>query len=307
MIRTLSLSASLTTATPQARKLAVFDVDGTLLVSHGREIVQFAPQLAPGTLAGDELSHGEPMGEPMRVALHPLLEVAVRPFLPEGCRSDFSHSGEEDQSGDPHSLIQKACVVEPVAEVLRTFLESEHCDVALLTARGHSPEWLADELYQKLRLTKRIRPELVKCVYSSAFDARLAAGGVGDGVDSGTSARKAFAIAEMIDLCSPAEVRFYDDMKENLEGVKDAVTGQYPHVGFYAHLVPFELSLDACEAAGVDVRELIHPQCRDEHAQGLPPNPLVQKLLKVPSAQDLLGKYMRPEPPTGNGGLLLPP
>ena len=57
----------------------------------------------------------------------------------------------------------------------------------------------------------------------------------------------------------------------------------------------------------MDVRELIHPQCRDEHAQGLPPNPLVQKLLKVPSAQDLLGKYMRPEPPTGNGGLLLPP
>jgi hypothetical protein len=93
-------------------------VDGTLLVSKGREI----------------LTYGQD-----RVALHPLIEVACRGALPAGCSSEFAYSGEEDLNGDEFQLLRSAHVILPVAEQLRAMHERDDCDVASASRASHAP------------------------------------------------------------------------------------------------------------------------------------------------------------------------
>lgn len=255
-----TIAANLDALVPP-RTLAVFDVDGTLLVSKGREI----------------LTYGQD-----RVALHPLIEVACRGALPAGCSSEFAYSGEEDLNGDEFQLLRSAHVILPVAEQLRAMHERDDCDVAILTARGHAPEWLAAALTAKLKLRTPLRPELVMTVYSAGFEAEMtaSAGSLGR-----TEQRKAWALGQMIERTEPTSVHFFDDMLPNREAALRYMKAQQAEISFEAHDVPLEACVAACVADGACVKELIHPQCRDERAR--PPNALVRALLASPAAHEL--------------------
>jgi len=270
---------SLVTSTPRTSDalratdtLAVFDLDGTLIVSKGREVVTTADGL--------------------RACLHPLMEHSCQSALPAGCASDFACCGEEDQHGDPYQLLHNATLIRPIADRLRALLDrpANECEVAILTARGHDPTWLASTLTRKLQLRRPLRPDLVHPVYSPAFEAAMTAttGRLGR-----TAERKAFAIGRMIELVRPSDVHFWDDLPSNVDAVTTIMQAEHADLDYHPHLVPLECSLKACEEAGVDVREICHFQCRDE--AGAPPNSLVQSLLATPIAAQIgLPHYQRP-------------
>ena len=89
-------------STPHA-VLAIFDIDGTLLVSSGREIVSYGGR---------------------RAAIHPLMEPATAALLDEDdlasafsvsdvhLERSYAYAGEEDSHGDRYRLIESASVIE---------------------------------------------------------------------------------------------------------------------------------------------------------------------------------------------------
>lgn len=259
---------SVVDAATRQRLLAVFDVDGTLLVSHGREIVT------------------SPNG--MRAAVHPLVEPCAS-VLPNGCQSDFAFSGEEDLNGDTFGLLQRACVIEPVADVLRRLVEDPSAEVAILTARGHDPSWLAHALSEKLQLARPLRPELVMTVYSAGFEKGMLANA---GSLGRTADRKAYALGQMIAATSPSDVAFYDDMPANLDKASEYMVKAHPSLVYQPHAVPASASAAACAASNVDFKEIAHFQCRDE---GGAPNALVEAMLQTELAVMYgLREYTRP-------------
>mmetsp|Transcript_337 Transcript_337/g.646 ORF Transcript_337/g.646 Transcript_337/m.646 type:complete len:340 (+) Transcript_337:159-1178(+) len=248
------------------RTLAVFDVDGTLLVTQGREIIVD--------------SNG------MRAAVHPLMEPVATPVTSSLMyTSDYTHAGEEDQTEDTFQLIMNACIIEPIAEKCRTFAEHEDCDVAIISARGHNPDWLARQLEMKLGLKRPLAAENVKCVYSDAFEQQFKAAKA-EGED-GTSDRKALALKQLIESCQPSVIHFFDDVASNLDGACAFVASAHPEMTLHTHLVPYELSEAACAAAGVDICDLLHFQCRDEEE----PNELVKSLVSLPEAKRRLSAW----------------
>ena len=260
------------------RLLAIFDVDGTLLVSKGREVVT------------------SPQG--LRAAIHPLVEPCGS-ALPSGCSSDFAFSGEEDLNGDAFALVANACIIEPVAERLRKLMSSEEAEVAILSARGHDPVWLAKALTEKLQLARPLDPKLVMTVYSAGFEADMppavAAGRTAD--------RKAHALGLMISRVAPSKVEFYDDMPANLEKAASYMSKAHAGVTFRAMPVPAADSIAACSACNVDYRELIYFQCRDEAGA---PNALVDAMMSTELAVQLsLIGYTRP--PLEERDTALPP
>lgn len=144
-------------------------------------------------------------------------------------------------------------------------------------------------LSEKLGLKRPLRPELVYPVYSAQFEAEMR--GVSGGLGR-TAERKAFAIGQMILTVSPSTVHFWDDLEPNIEAVTRIMKAEHPALPFEPHFVPVEASMKACTAAGVDIREICHFQCRDETG---PPNPLVQRLLETAVAKQFgLVGYERP-------------
>lgn len=220
-----------------ARVLTVLDMDGTLLVSRGREIVT------------DDRDN--------RAAIHPLIERHVT--RPAGATSSYAHCGEEDAHGDPHDLIGGATVVASTAAVLRRCLADPRATVAILTARAHDAAWLAARLEAKLGLeTGALPPANVVCVYSREFEARAPPAAL-----ASTPARKNAALALLVAAHAPDAVHFYDDDASNVDGARAffASRGDLPPLA--GHLVPLARSLEALADDGVDVDDLLHPQCRD--------------------------------------------
>lgn len=261
--------------------LAVFDIDGTLLVSHGREIITSADGL--------------------RCAVHPLVEPCGA-SLPKGVDSNFAYSGEEDLNGDAYALLQNALEIEPIAARMRELLEAPASEVecAILTARGHNPSWLAHALSTKLRLARPLSAECVKTVYSAGFESAMmeACGSLGRTAD-----RKAFALGQLIGASNPTHVQFFDDMPSNLEKAASYMAKAHPTLVYTEQAVPPALATAACEANNVDLRELCHFQCRDDDG---PPNSLVRTLLATElSASYGLREYARP--PLAQRDATLPP
>lgn len=104
---------------PPPRTLYVFDMDGTLLVSRGREIISDADTGS-------------------RAAIHPLIEKHV--VKRKNSASSYAYCGEEDAHGDPCDLIASSSVIESVAAVLRRGLADPRSEVAVLTARRRGRE-----------------------------------------------------------------------------------------------------------------------------------------------------------------------
>ena len=265
--------------------LAVFDLDGTLLVSAGREIIT------------------SPDGECM-AAVHPLVEPAfgtlVKPGGNNTIQRSYRYAGEEDSFGDEYELLDRACIIEPVAERLRSHLARGDA-VAILSARAHDPRWLANVLTRKLHLTEALRPELIKCVYSRSFEATLPMRGANEGWS--VPRRKAHAFADLLRATASRESHFFDDMADNLHAVSSFAAEHFPLVAFHSHPVTYEEAVAACASDGVDIREFLHPQCR--HGGGLPlslpnseaPQPLTSltaRLLESPVARQRIGGYTRP-------------
>lgn len=166
-------------------ELHVFDMDGTLLVSRGREIIV------------DEATGA-------RAAVHPLIEAHVT--KPPRHSSSYAFCGEEDAHGDPFDLIENAVVVPGAAAAMRAAAARPGCGVAVLTARAHDAAWLADKLSQKLGLPRgALSPARVLCVYHAAF-----------GASGSTSARKNAALLRLVAQTRPRRVVFYDDVAANV-------------------------------------------------------------------------------------------
>lgn len=273
------------------RALAIFDVDGTLLVTAGRELATH--------------SSGE------RVAVHPLMEGALEELdgggggnatrsvpPPPWVDRSYAHAGEEDVHGDPYRLIERSCVLGPRVAALRAALADGRTSVAVLSARAHDPAWLAAQLRAKLRLPAPLDPALVQTVFSAPFEARLPRRA--DGGAWGTAARKAYALGELLRAVRPARAAFYDDVGANLEAAAAHAAAEFPAVAFEAHLVGFDESVAACAAEGIDLRERLHFQPRDAPA----PGPLVARLLDTPLGRQRIGAFERAP---SLGDLPLPP
>ena len=261
--------------------LAVFDLDGTIFVSAGREIIHHGGDCA---------------------ALHPLMEPVVEAELDaiSGLSHDYTYAGEEDlRDGDHFRLIERASTIEPIAQQLRQHLAEGH-KIGILSARGHEARWLAERLERKLHLEAgSIDPSLVQAVYSKRFEET--SGLPMNGPSAATPARKALAFEALLEASGASEVYYYDDVEDNLKTVRARALAHSPRVTMPAHLVPYELSVEACEKAGVDIRELLHFGCRTDAT----PSPLAQKLLANAVAQQRLGDYVRPPRPTA--AVELPP
>ena len=164
-------------------------MDGTLLVSRGREIIV------------DEATGA-------RAAVHPLIEAHVT--KPPRHSSSYAFCGEEDAHGDPFDLIENAVVVPGAAAAMRAAAARPGCGVAVLTARAHDAAWLADKLSQKLGLPRgALSPARVLCVYHAAF-----------GASGSTSARKNAALLRLVAQTRPRRVVFYDDVAANVAGAR---------------------------------------------------------------------------------------
>lgn len=268
-------------AEPVLAVLAVFDLDGTIFVSAGREI----------------LHHGGDCA-----ALHPLMEPVVEAELDaiSGLSHDYTYAGEEDlHDGDHFRLIERASTIEPIAQQLRRHLAEGH-KIGILSARGHDATWLAGTLERKLHLEAgSLDPSLVQAVYSKRFEET--SGLPMNGPSAATPARKALAFEALLEASGASEVHYYDDVADNLKTVRARARALSPRVTMHAHLVPYALSVEACEKAGVDIRELLHFGCRTDAT----PSPLAQKLLANAVAQQRLGDYVRPPRPTA--AVELPP
>ena len=240
--------------------LSVFDIDGTLLVTRGREIVR-----SPGGL---------------RSCVHPLVEEC-RKLLPNGTQSDYRFSGEEEYYGDDFSLLQTAAVIQQSATSLRTSNSLPCSEVAILTARGSSPGWIAGQLSKRLGLQQHIRPDLVKPVYNVDFERAMldATGRLGS-----TAERKAFALGQLIGDVGPEVVTFLDDMALNLKEAAAYMEARHGAVRFVPELVPLQASIDACTEMGWNFLELIDFQCHDmPRSQSM--NELVKSLQRCPLAE----------------------
>mmetsp|Transcript_6245 Transcript_6245/g.18924 ORF Transcript_6245/g.18924 Transcript_6245/m.18924 type:complete len:286 (-) Transcript_6245:147-1004(-) len=260
--------ASMVSCSRGTASLWVFDLDGTLLVSHGREIIEVAG---------------------MRAGIHPLIEAHVSCALPRERRSDYRYCGEEDAHGDPHGLIMTAAVIEPVASKLRAVMGQSDAEAAILTARAHDPTWLSEELAAKLQLARPIRPDLIQCVYSNDFEENVCRGS--------TAERKAAALDILVRRAgTPRTIHFFDDVKTNLECVERHFADP-AKPDLRAHLVDFQHSLDALSAAKIDPADVFHPQCRDERKDE--PNDLVKAIQGSLSASKLavLKKLSMKKPP----------
>ena len=221
------------------RTLWTFDLDGTLLVSHGREIIE-----SNGMCAG----------------IHPLIVAHVE--LPVDRASDFRYCGEEDMHGDPHGLIETAAVIEPVAAILRRAVAAGG-QVAILSARAHDAVWLSERLTTKFNLPRgSIRPELIQCVYSRSFEDAICCGR--------TPERKAAALKVLIERAKADAVHFFDDLQENIDF---AVANVGTPIRLYPHLVDFDHALEALKNAGTDPLDVFHPQLRPDRINE--PNALV--------------------------------
>eukprot|EP00322_Chrysochromulina_rotalis_P029036 CAMPEP_0115828370 /NCGR_PEP_ID=MMETSP0287-20121206/537_1 /TAXON_ID=412157 /ORGANISM="Chrysochromulina rotalis, Strain UIO044" /LENGTH=315 /DNA_ID=CAMNT_0003281581 /DNA_START=14 /DNA_END=961 /DNA_ORIENTATION=- len=249
---------------PRSKHLVVFDIDGTLLVTKGREIVE------------------SPDG--LRACVHPLVEEC-RELLPNGTTSDFRFSGEEEYQGDAFSLFQTAAVIERTATKLRAS-HSQPCSeaqVAILTARGSSSGWIAEQLSRRLGLQQHIRPDLVKPVYNIDFETAMldATGHLGS-----TAQRKAFALGQLIDELGPETVTFLDDMASNLKEAGDYVGTRHSVLRYVPELIPLQDSINACTEIGWDFLHLIEFQCHDvPRSQSM--NSLVEALQRCLLAQRL--------------------
>lgn len=203
------------------------------------------------------------------------IEAHVSCALPQERRSDYRYCGEEDAHGDPHGLIDAAAIIEPVAIKLRQVLTRMDAEAAILTARAHDPNWLSERLHAKLGLQRPIRPDLIQCVYSRAFERDVCCGS--------TPARKAAALDVLVDRCgSPRRVHFFDDVPDNIDVVQKHFDVKHKGPMLIAHLIDFQHSIDALTAAGIDASDVFHPQCRDERQDD--PNDLVKAIQKSLSA-----------------------
>ena len=254
-------------------ELHVFDMDGTLLVSRGREIIV------------DEATGA-------RAAVHPLIEAHVT--KPPRHSSSYAFCGEEDAHGDPFDLIENAVVVPGAAAAMRAAAARPGCGVAVLTARAHDAAWLADKLSQKLGLPRgALSPARVLCVYHAAF-----------GASGSTSARKNAALLRLVAQTRPRRVVFYDDVAANVDGARRLFDARGDLPPLETVLVPLAESLAALEAAGEDVVDALHPQCRDSTGSL---NPLVMDLQDQLAKEPLLRRLSSgsihadasPGPPNG--------
>lgn len=207
-----------------------------------------------------------------RVTIKLIYRIESHVALPSERRSDYRYCGEEDAHGDPHALIDTAAVIEPVAASLREALARQDSEVAILTARAHDASWLCDRLTTKLRLPRRL--SLVQCVYSRDFEREVC--------DGTTAARKAAALDLLVARCRPRVVHFFDDVEENVRFAQSHFNDRAtPRL--VPHLIDFQHSLDALDAAGIDAADVFHPQCRDENDM----NDLVADIQKSLSSSSL--------------------
>ena len=259
------------------RLLAIFDLDGTLFVSAGREIIHHGGDCA---------------------AIHPLMEPHVEAELDAAdLVHDYTFVGSG--AGDEFRLIERASTVEPIAQQLRQYVADGH-KIAILSARGHDASWLAERLERKLHLeVGSIDPRLVQTVYSKRFEET--SGLPMHGPSAATPARKALAFEMLLEASGASEVHYFDDVEDNLKTVLAHALTHSPRVTVHTHFVPYALSVEACERAGVDIRELLHFGCRTDGT----PSPLAQTLLANPVARQRLGDYVRPPRPTA--AVELPP
>ena len=264
--------AAATLASGRLKRLVVFDVDGTLLISKGREIVTSANGL--------------------RACIHPLVEPFCSGAIPDGCSSNFAYSGEEDLNGDEYNLLRDATLIPPIAERIKELcaLPADECAVAILTARGHNPKWLAAALTSKLQLKRPIEPSLVFTVYSNCFEREE---GLTRRALGRTEERKAYALGKLIELAQPSHVEFFDDMAPNRDAAIRYMSREHDTIQFTSHDVPVSMVKAALSIEGIDIRELTHFQCRDEMGTGY--NTLVQALLQTEVAKEFgLREYERP-------------
>jgi hypothetical protein len=168
------------------------------------------------------------------------------------------------------------------------------CGVAVLTARAHDAAWLADKLSQKLGLARgALSPARVLCVYHAAF-----------GASGSTSARKNAALLRLVAQTRPRRVVFYDDVAANVAGARRLFDARCDLPPLETVLVPLAESLAALEAAGEDVVDALHPQCRDSTGSL---NPLVMDLQDQLAKEPLLRRLSSgsihadasPGPPNG--------
>lgn len=239
----------------EGRELYVFDLDGTLLVSPGREIIEH-----DGNRAG----------------IHPVIEEHVASVLPRDRRSDYRHCGEEDLHDDPHELIESAAVIASTAAKLREVLGRGEAEAAILTARAHDSAWLSQKLEKALGLPRAIRPDLIMCVYSRDFDKMG---------DHSTASRKAAAVRILVQRSAPDVAYVYDDVEKNLDAIEATLK---PIIRVETFLVPFDAALEALRDHGYDPHHFFDVQCRDEY--DMEPNALVQVLRRTISASNLTHK-----------------
>ncbi|KAK7248899.1 hypothetical protein SO694_000422111 [Aureococcus anophagefferens] len=231
--------------------------------------------------------------------------------------SSYAFCGEEDAHGDPFDLIENAVVVPRRRRAMRA-PPLPGCGVAVLTARAHDAAWLADKLSQKLGLPRgALSPARVLCVYHAAF-----------GASGSTSARKNAALLRLVAQTRPRRVVFYDDVAANVAGARRLFDARGDLQGrtrernsklqslisrplstrdlppLETVLVPLAESLAALEAAGEDVVDALHPQCRDSTGSL---NPLVMDLQDQLAKEPLLRRLSSgsihadasPGPPNG--------
>ena len=263
--------AAATLVSGRLKRLAVFDVDGTLLISKGREIVTSANGL--------------------RACIHPLVEPFCSGAIPDGSSSNFAYSGEEDLNGDEYNLLRDATLIPPIARDKGAVCAAcRRMPVAILTARGHNPKWLAAALTSKLQLKRPIEPSLVFTVYSNCFEREE---GLTRRALGRTEERKAYALGKLIELARPSHVDFFDDMAPNRDAAIRYMSREHDTIQFTSHDVPVSMVKAALSIEGIDIRELTHFQCRDEMGTGY--NTLVQALLQSEVAKEFgLREYERP-------------